>query len=279
VQVDEPVLKKLVVPLDGSTLAKSALAPAQLLAERIDATLVLLTTRWRHSDIEAPTRYLDARCHELDRPAETRVVLDRDAPGAIVLAAQEPGTLVCMATHGHGGIERAALGSVAEAVVRNIFAPVLLVGPALSPRWSLPEAPVMLLGIDGSEHSRAAIPAAADLALAIGARVRILDVIRPPDVVAVSRFSVDDVDILEDSVERLAQRGVRSDYEVVDGFDAAETLVTDAAKLPASFIGVATHGRTGLARVAVGSVAMQVVRHAPCPVLVVRSQPLHGSNR
>jgi nucleotide-binding universal stress UspA family protein len=76
-------------------------------------------------------------------------------------------------------------------------------------------------------------------------------------------------------VQQLDERGVRATYEVVDGLDAAEVIVTDAVESSVSFIVLATHGRTGLARVALGSVAMRVVHHSPCPVLVVRPQALH----
>ncbi len=266
-------MKKVIVPLDGSKLAEAALAPAHVLAGRTDAELVLVTTRWSVDDVEEPGRYLDQQRRELDRPADAVVILDRDAPSGIVLATDEPGALVCMATHGRGGVKRAVLGSVAEAVVRGAHSPVLLVGPEVSPQWSLPEHPTLLLGIDGSEHSLAVVPAAVDLALAVTARARIVDVSRPPDVLAVSRFRTDDVDVLESVTTRLGSHGVPADYEVVDGLDAAETLLSEAATLRASIIVIATHGRRGLARAALGSVAMRVVHGAPCPVLVVRPQP------
>jgi nucleotide-binding universal stress UspA family protein len=51
----------------------------------------------------------------------------------------------------------------------------------------------------------------------------------------------------------------------------ADAICTLARELPASLILVGTHGRTGLARAFTGSVAERVVRHAPCPVLTVRS--------
>jgi universal stress protein A len=49
-----------------------------------------------------------------------------------------------------------------------------------------------------------------------------------------------------------------------------EEIVETARELPADLIVISTHGRTGLAHVVIGSVAEQVVRHAPCPVLVLR---------
>jgi nucleotide-binding universal stress UspA family protein len=61
---------------------------------------------------------------------------------------------------------------------------------------------------------------------------------------------------------------VAAEYELVDAFDAAEALAREASARRAACIAVASHGRTGVARAVLGSVAMSVVRHAPCPVLV-----------
>jgi nucleotide-binding universal stress UspA family protein len=55
---------------------------------------------------------------------------------------------------------------------------------------------------------------------------------------------------------------------MVDGYDAADTLAKRAATEHAAVIAVASHGRTGLARVVLGSIAMKTIRRAPCPVLV-----------
>jgi nucleotide-binding universal stress UspA family protein len=51
---------------------------------------------------------------------------------------------------------------------------------------------------------------------------------------------------------------------------AAAEVVRIAGEKQVSLIVIATHGRTGLRRLALGSVAEHVIRHAPCPVLVVR---------
>jgi nucleotide-binding universal stress UspA family protein len=56
--------------------------------------------------------------------------------------------------------------------------------------------------------------------------------------------------------------------------DAAREIVVFAAQRPRAMLGMTTHGRSGMARVSVGSVTMDVVRHASCPVFVVRSLDL-----
>jgi nucleotide-binding universal stress UspA family protein len=169
-----------------------------------------------------------------------------------------------MATHGHGGVIRGVLGSVAEAVVRAGDAPVLLVGPSLDPKWRLPELPTtpeIVLALDGSATSREAIPAAISLARAIAATVRVVYVPHPED--------APDAD-LPQVVATFAGEGVDATFERVDGFDPAAAITDFAAAHRTSFLVAATHGRTGLTRVTLGSVVQRMVRRASCPVFVVR---------
>ena len=123
-----PHVQTVLVPLDGSERAEQALRPAVQLAERLDAELVLMTTQWEATRVETVQRYLDVHIALLERDARPLVVLDREAPEAILLAARDSGALVCMTTHGRSGMASAALGSVAEAVVRGSNGPVVLIG-------------------------------------------------------------------------------------------------------------------------------------------------------
>jgi nucleotide-binding universal stress UspA family protein len=176
--------------------------------------------------------------------------------------------LVCMATHGRGGLREAVLGSVAEAVVRESRAPILLVGPDFDSRWQLTDDPLVLAGVDGSALSRQAAVAAGVLAQSISGRVRVEEVLRPSDVITTSRGSGADIDMLEEIAADLDRRGVPSEYALRDGFEAADILVRDVIDHRAEFLSLASHGRSGVARVALGSVSTRAVRHASCPVLV-----------
>jgi nucleotide-binding universal stress UspA family protein len=69
------------------------------------------------------------------------------------------------------------------------------------------------------------------------------------------------------------QRLAEVKWEILDKMGPpAEVIVEVATNLPADLIVMVTHGRRGLARLAEGSVAEKVLRHAPCPVLAVRHQ-------
>lgn len=267
-----PHVQTVLVPLDGSERAEQALRPAVQLAERLDADLVLMTTQWEATRVEAVRRYLDVHIALLERDARPLVVLDREAPEAILLRAHEPGVLVCMTTHGRSGMASAVLGSVAEAVVRGSNGPVVLMGPWMRPDWVLPASPTLLAGFDGSAPGCVGVRAAGDLAAALGARVRVVEIARLPDVVHVARFRGGHVDALEEAVSELRVTGVEAEYEVLDGVDEADALIAEAARTDAALLALGTHGRHGVARVALGSVTTRVVRHASVPVLVACRQ-------
>jgi nucleotide-binding universal stress UspA family protein len=260
----------MVVPLDGSERAEQALGPAVQLAERMDADLVLMTTPWESTGLAAVRRYLDVHIAFLERDARPLVVLDREAPEAILLAAREPGALVCMTTHGRGGLATAVLGSVAEAVVRGSNGPVVLIGPRTRSDWVLPASPTLLAGFDGSPLGCAGVRAAGDLAAALSARVRVVEIARLPDVVQVARGG--HVDALEEAVSELRVTGVEAEYEVLDGVGVADTLLAEAARTDAAMLALGTHGRLSVARAVFGSVTTRVVRHATVPVLVACPQ-------
>lgn len=103
----------VVVPLDGSTYAASVLPYAQRLARRFGARVQTVTVG------------------ELSEPgAEVQLQLDGDPAEALLahLVGLDR-ALVCMASHGHGGLRRRLLGSVAEALVRQCVHPVIIHGP------------------------------------------------------------------------------------------------------------------------------------------------------
>jgi universal stress protein A len=73
-------------------------------------------------------------------------------------------------------------------------------------------------------------------------------------------------------VARVLPQGANVTLHVVRGSDAGAAACEAASSLPADLMVVGSHGRSGLGRVLLGSVAERVVRHAPCPVLVIRQR-------
>lgn len=143
------MFERILVPLDGSTVAEQALPLAVTLADALALPMHLVRVvafdsvrasvlagpavaeAWaRHQAAEAreAAAYLDEqtralRTHACPLTSEVRL----GDPADELLATIQAGDLVVMTTHGRGGIERWVLGSVADAVVRRAAAPVLLV--------------------------------------------------------------------------------------------------------------------------------------------------------
>ncbi len=131
--------ERVVVPLDGSARAEQALCVARPLARDLGVELVAMT---RSPVVPTPTAeaYLDGlvRVHATGMPPESaEVVYGLDVPDAIRKVAEERDrSLVCMTTHGRGRLRWAAAGSVAEEVIRESTAPLLLVGPQARNEWA-----------------------------------------------------------------------------------------------------------------------------------------------
>ncbi|HYB69838.1 MAG TPA: universal stress protein [Candidatus Bathyarchaeia archaeon] len=143
-------VETILVPLDGSPLAETAIGPAWELASSWRATLILLRAAEAHTfpgvdptDAqvqvvgEAET-YLVAAAERLKQQGATKVEVSvwyGPAAGVIVEAARARKVdLIVMTTHGRGGLGRLILGSVAESVLRGTNTPILLL--------RAPEAPV-----------------------------------------------------------------------------------------------------------------------------------------
>lgn len=163
-------------------------------------------------------------------------------------------------------------------------------GPATGSDSARLHAPIshvetILLATDGTAASRAAGEQAIQLAAALRARLLVMSVEpsrAPIDVPAPSRETAglsDRRTALVTAAERIVQQarsaGAEATFLVWEG-DPGETIVTAADSERADLIVVGTHGRGSIGRFLIGSVSDYVVRHAHCPVLVVR--PPEGSS-
>jgi universal stress protein A len=149
----------------------------------------------------------------------------------------------------------------------------------------------ILLPTDFSECGNYALSYAASLARSFGASILCVHVIEPMvPTVGYSGMTeplpiADIADQLEDSAERellkLAEceecAGLQVEELIVHG-EAASEIVRVAKERSVDLIVVSSHGRTGLGRILFGSTAEAIVRHAPCPVLVVKPSQEEGSS-
>jgi nucleotide-binding universal stress UspA family protein len=301
----------ILVPLDGSQSAEHALPVAIGIARRSGARLHLVCAHappvfpagspqgiiaadaeWlvalRKGD-EEYLRITAERCVE-----QTGLVVRTDAPSgpaaqAIGAAAQDGGdSLIVMTTHGRGGISRAWLGSVADAVVRRSGVPVLLTRPDETrldlDSWVAPHH--ILIPVDGSHLSEGIIDAALAFGSVTGAHCTLLRVVPPfptplyvlgvaagADSTAYEQLRTNASDYLGRLAERLrSEHGfeVNVDVKLVENYPPATAILDAAASLGVDMIAMATHGRGGWSRLALGSVADKVMRGASVPVLIHR---------
>lgn len=266
------MIQHVIVPLDGSEHADAALAPATALARRFDATLVLLQAV-HPDDVDLARTELSERAAAIGMPG-TEIVLDplNGPVGALRDAAEaRPASVVCMTTHGRGGLGRALFGSVAEEALREVGGTFVLVGPATDPAAAIP-GPIVV-PLDGSHRSESILPVVTDWARALGVGIWLVHVADPADA---ERARAAGQDIVEEAyVERVAAslpEGLPSvDWEVLHSADPALAIVDFAAHHGCSIVALATHGRTGVARVVVGSVASRIVKDHAGIVLVTRT--------
>jgi nucleotide-binding universal stress UspA family protein len=269
----------IVVPLDGSAFAERALRPACSIATRLDRAKVLLV-HCSPDDSDAAQRHLDDRASLYADVVDidTRIVEGDDVADTILATvASEPAATLCMATHGRGGIRSTVLGSVSTQVVCRSNSPLVLVGPQCRTALLPGERGRLLVCSDGSTLSDRIVPTAATWSERLGLEPWLTEVVGPDEdpEPAHEPHPNREVGAARTRLHALAGRmgpSVRTD--VLHG-SPGRSIPWFAERLPAALIALATHGRSGLTRISLGSVASDVVRHAPCPVLV--SRPTDGA--
>ena len=145
----------------------------------------------------------------------------------------------------------------------------------------------VLFATDGSRLAEHALPAAVELARRCGAQLRCLTVVEPPpyygppDLVTFEdaelyRGLAEELETMARSaVERAASGAVHDGVPATTALrhgTAAEEIVAEGEEWEASVIVLGTHGRAGLSRLVLGSLAGKVARTASCPVLLCRKQ-------
>lgn len=290
-------VRSILFPTDGSTCAEFAHAHAAFLAHQFDAELHVLHV------VEAHMRTLDdlSQLVEIEEqdileqlhaplpsttsgPDEARIHRAKRtdasaAEGVLTYAADEDIDLIVMGTHGRRGMDRLLMGSIAEEVVRLSPCPTLTVCGKKQPT---PDRDInrILVPMGLSEHTESLFAHARAIGATYGARLDLVHVIERaafPSVYGVDAPSTDDAaverrvrDALEPYVEAAQDMDVDATITVLRGHPAVALLdmLDDAA---IDLVTIATHGRTGLQRLVMGSVAEKVVRMAPCPVFTVKS--------
>ena len=291
----------ILVALDGSAFAERALPVAIALARRSDARLSLVHVDEPHAwpPVALPTdprletepwsgihRALDALADRIraQHGIQTAVTcLEGSAARALARhVASSDAELLVMATHGSGGLSRAWLGSVADHMVRHSAVPVLLVRPgATGAARGEPLFRRILVPLDGSSLAERALEHAVSLALPGATAFTLLQVVVPESVPVppyavtwamdradLARRMREGVTYLERPRADLAENGFTAAAEVVGNRSVARGILDYARKHDVDLIALATHGRGGVGRLLMGSVADKILRGARMPLLI-----------
>jgi nucleotide-binding universal stress UspA family protein len=296
----------VLVPLDGSPLAEQAIPYAQAVAGQ-DGKLVfvhvlpepepiygLLGDTLVPADEVLRLEEESAKQMLRDTVERWRPVLTTDPeielvpgdPAEAILAAAERHhcQIIAMASHGRGAVGRLAFGSVADRVARTATLPVLIIRP----HDATPEiAPVTILRIvvphDGSPLADEALPVAAELAKRLHVPILVIRAVNPaaallPAPVAGGPYPAEIYQELEEEMvaearaslgevaRRLEAMGVQATTAVVEG---PPVVAIEGALADGDIIVMTSHGRSGIARWVLGSVAEKLIRSGPAPVVLV----------
>jgi nucleotide-binding universal stress UspA family protein len=278
------MLRTILVPLDGSPLAESALPIASAFARRCGASLALVRAAYYDSQLSdvagdhyrsvaEAEAYLDQLLERLRAQGlavEAEVPYGDARPADWILSESESrdAQLVIMATHDREGVDRLLHRGVGLAVVEESKAPVMLVhssDPALAQRFEAEHA-VLAVPLDGSDLSESVLPVATSLAQAIQGELLLVTV-------AASAGGDQDAAYLDGVCKRIEPAVTRVTTVVRTG-DPAEEISATAEEYGVAAVIMATHGRTGLARLALGSVAEAVVHRSTVPAVLLRPEAL-----
>ena len=295
-------MKRILVPVDGSDIATKALDfgieraklhGAQLTIAFSMNIVQIAASSEEPADVTDPRPLLDALEKEAnaifasaeERAKRAGVVAERaeleGSPASAILTEAQSicPDLIVMGTHGRRGFERFAVGSTAEDVIRASSVPVFVVPKRADKRRTGPLARA-LVAVDGSPAAELALRFACDLARAEGTRVTLCGVIDEVD----SRWDdLDRSEFLEVEKKKHAKRLLDESKALAQSLGAdvatslrqgkaADEILAAAAGAEADCIMMGTHGRAGIPRFILGSVAEGVLRASTVPVCAIRQR-------
>ncbi len=203
-------------------------------------------------------------------------------------AARDEEPVIVMATHGRSGLGRVLLGSVALKIAEQSPCPMFLIRALRQKPDTAASVDFerVLVALDGSEFSEAVLPHVEQIFGTSGAKLHLLRSVeserswltgehdaRPSD----GRTERDESEeYLSAMADQLGIRGYTVTWDVPEG-DPADRINEIAESADVDLIALATHGRSGLTRIAVGSVAEEVLHKAPRPLMLVRPEAARAS--
>lgn len=296
--------RSILVPLDGSLPSEQSLPYAMALAQRSGAALHLA---YVHTPLllgegalylgspdvllwEDEKKYLQSVVDRLKKAGLEKVSANLlEGPIAETLqehALKKRCDLIVMTTHGRGPVSRFWLGSVADQLVHSLPMPLFLIRTReeAAPLTAAPEIRNVLVALDGTPAAEQILQPAGALAKLLNASLTLLRVV-PLMVPHEMQKEADPGPLLSDTLqaeahtylqriaESLRNQGIAVQTRILADAHPASAILKEAAGNDYDLLALETHGRRGLPRLFLGSVADKVVRGASIPVLVHRCLP------
>jgi nucleotide-binding universal stress UspA family protein len=282
---------KILLATDGSEDAELAATNALALTEATGSELHLIHVLSLALDTQDPSSFEPEVRRQLEKRAALEELIGRiEASGGevggshprvgrpdaeIVEEAEEIGAgLIVMGSRGFGLIRRALMGSVSDSVVKHAHCPVMVV------RGEAAEFPTqILLATDGSEEAHLVATTAADVAERTGSELHVVHVGEVKAVYHPERHGYlaryEELQegakrLLEEQVEQVKAAGGKVAGAHLGMGRPDEEIVVLGQEIKAGLIVTGSRGLGGIRRALMGSVSDSVVRHAHCPVMVVR---------
>ena len=254
------MFQTILLPLDDSDHSRGVLPFATKLADITRSRIILfeaVADPALRPHAEASLENAREHLRHAGVSATCEVAIGHPVEAILYAAREHNADLVCLATRRWSDVDRWLNGSVMDAVLRHISLPLLVVPADCATLWSEPIGPV-LVPLDGSALAEAVLPVATEISAALGTP---LSLIRAgADTQAATSY-------LTDVRARIPACTV---YTRVASGSPEQVIVRTAAEEQVPLIAMATHGRTGLARLALGSVATHVLQSAGVPLLLIR---------
>jgi len=296
------MFERILLPLDGSSLAECVLPHAVTLARCFDSTLILLralerqqsgrvveavdTVEWEmlKSEAEAYLKSISDRLQQLDLPAEQIVAEGAAAERILGVADEQDIDLIILSSHGASGLSGWNINSTVQKVILRCYVPALIVRAyrEVPQDWSGLRYKRLLVPLDGSKRAELVLPLASKLASCQEATLVLAHVVTRPEVDQLGPLPEEIaglVDKLSDwTLERAEEYMADVQSRTSDTADTHTALADhDAAQLhelvkdeDIDLVILSAHGHSGEAKWPYGSVALNFIAYGTKPLLIMQ---------
>ena len=296
------MFKHILLPLDGSQLAETAVPVVAYLAEKLSAQVTLLHVIEKNAPetIHGQKHLVneDEASHYLKELAEKYFTkgekvyrhvhsdeVERVSTSIVQHSDELVPDLIVMCAHGEGGLYDFVVGNIAQQVIAAGSVPVLLLQPKVGEQPQFNGFETLLIALDGNPEHESGYDVAVELAAALKASIHLIQVVPtlstlnaehaatgtllPATTTALLEIDEDTAcDYLEEKLSALHKIKIEASAEVERG-DAARQVVQSAGTHRVQLIVLGTHGKSGLNAFWSGSVAPKIVEQTEIPILLV----------